>query len=75
MYGDTSIFDGLVYSISHFDDEECRIYMKVSFLLLTLGRSLKRKQIFYGQADRKGREALSPDRKQIVINVKVQCTC
>ena len=55
--GDTSIFDGLVYSISHFDNEleECRIYMKVSFSLITLGKLFKRKWIFYGQTDRKGK--------------------
>ena len=35
LYSDTSIFDDLLYSISHFDNEleECRIYMKVSFSL------------------------------------------
>ena len=56
--GDTSIFDGLVYSISHFDNEleECRIYMKVSFSLITLAREvLKKERIFYNEATCKER--------------------
>ena len=77
VYGDTSIFDDLLYSISHFDIEfeECRIYMKVSFSLnYCRGSREKRKGYFTVRLTVRGGEILSPDRKRIVINCKVHCT-